>query len=111
MDNLNRLAQKTYNPNDVVFNAGVLVIDLEKWKSSGIRNKVLHWMELAVTDSFTRCCVNQPALNLAVHGIWEKLDQRWNFDPYFCDASHMEDAFIIHFAGDLKPWVKQDWDA
>lgn len=109
MKELNRLAQKQYNPLDPVFNAGVMVIDLEKWRANKVRSRVLHWIEMAAKNDITTCCLNQPALNLAIHDDWEALDQRWNFDPYFCDAGHVDDAFIVHFAGERKPWLKHDW--
>jgi lipopolysaccharide biosynthesis glycosyltransferase len=95
------------------FNAGVLVIDLERWRAQEIGRRSLdylagHRKEIYFWD--------QEALNAMLSGKWGELDTRWNWHPsldrlvapknrnpaYRSQTS--EDRWIVHFSGNLKPW-------
>lgn len=55
------------------FNTGILVLDLDKWRTEGLAQKVTRWA--VVSDG---CFLDQLALNLAFQGGWDHLDWRWN---------------------------------
>jgi lipopolysaccharide biosynthesis glycosyltransferase len=96
------------------FNAGVLLIDLRRWRRLGIGERALlfareHGERLAWSD--------QCALNLVLYDDWIELDRVWNFqsmdvahlvnghmrfDPV--DPARLSAARLVHFNGRSKPW-------
>ncbi|MBR8839335.1 MAG: glycosyltransferase family 8 protein [Stigonema ocellatum SAG 48.90 = DSM 106950] len=98
------------------FNAGVLVINLEKWRSENIGMKVIQYLEQ--NKDYIRWH-DQDGLNAVLAGTWGELDPRWNQVPSIYlkysswkDSPFLEDVykklshdpFIIHFASSNKPW-------
>ena len=57
------------------FNAGVLLIDLQRWRDEGISAQALAYLQAHPDTPFT----DQDALNVACDGRWLALDARWNF--------------------------------
>lgn len=87
------------------FNAGVLLIDLAKWRTERIPEKALEYLELYPHSAFS----DQDALNFACDSAWKKLDPRWNYYQIdlkkpVSDLSGGQRPGIIHFQGCLKPW-------
>lgn len=85
-------------PDDPYFNAGMLVADPIRWREEDMSNKVIQ----AIFDNMKS--VNYPdqyGLNVALHGNWLVLDQRWNA----FSALEIPDPFLIHFL-DIKPIFK-----
>ncbi len=89
------------------FNAGVLVMDLQKLRRRSFVRTTL--------DMVTRFGVNdQLAMNLYTKGEFEPLDSAWNVfaGQDACDSPH-----IVHWPGPKKPWNTNDvpfkrvWDA
>eukprot|EP00747_Dinoflagellata_sp_TGD_P195475 gnl/TRDRNA2_/TRDRNA2_64200_c1_seq1.p1 gnl/TRDRNA2_/TRDRNA2_64200_c1~~gnl/TRDRNA2_/TRDRNA2_64200_c1_seq1.p1 ORF type:complete len:191 (+),score=13.83 gnl/TRDRNA2_/TRDRNA2_64200_c1_seq1:2-574(+) len=83
------------------FNSGVLVYDLERWRSGNITRAILSWLELGAWD--------QLALNLPFQGgNFDRLSWRWNVQclgkwPLHpcCD----DEVDILHWTcGEEKPW-------
>jgi len=85
-------------PGSSYLNAGVLLIDLARWKDRDIGRRALEFA-LSFTD---RCKFrDQCALNKQLVDDWIPLDPRWNFyTPHF--PTHRT-AFIHHFPGH-HPW-------
>ncbi|MBX3300746.1 MAG: glycosyltransferase family 8 protein [Nitrospira sp.] len=86
------------------FNAGVLLINLERWRKERISEKALEYLVQYPLTPFA----DQDALNVACDGLWTKLDPRWNFHDH-CDKRilNMEPEQrpgVLHFAGPQKPW-------
>lgn len=93
------------------FNSGVLLLDLDLWRSEGIGRRAL---QLARTyhDRFRHW--DQDALNLALVGRWAPLHPRWNWRPDAFGFPAWNDVnpfrpggdggVIIHYAGADKPW-------
>ena len=105
------------------FNAGVLVIDVAKWRSSRVAERALEYA--ASGDSLL--WADQDALNAVVQD-WCELDFHWNVQPSAgdlfaaerqptpeaqprlhheggeLDHSVYRAARILHFAGPVKPW-------
>lgn len=86
------------------FNAGVLLIDLERWRSEQVSEKALEYLAGHPQSPFS----DQDALNVACDGRWKKLEQRWNFQDHArTSLAHLRPEHrpgIVHFVTDVKPW-------
>jgi lipopolysaccharide biosynthesis glycosyltransferase len=96
------------------FNAGVLLIDLRRWRERKIGERALtfareHRDRLRWSD--------QCALNLVLQDDWTVLDRSWNFQSFDVahvvnghmrfdrvDPKRLANARLIHFNGTSKPW-------
>jgi len=82
-------------------NAGVLVLDLDRWRAEGISGKLEAWVRRASGVKVARL-----ALNLEFHNGFDVLDWRWNvmglmaLPPQRC----LEQAHVLHWAETIKPW-------
>ncbi len=98
------------------FNAGVMVVNLDRWRTDGVESMVLTYVRRHIHRvTFW----DQEGLNAAVAGAWAGLDPRWNViaglsGRSFFRPEHLEpvvyrqvvqDPWILHFSGTLKPWV------
>jgi lipopolysaccharide biosynthesis glycosyltransferase len=107
------------------FNAGVLLIDLARYATSGAPERAQAFLAQKGDASIFN---DQDALNVALEGDVEFLDPRWNFNPDFAALAGdrplgaeleaalrlcRDDPWIVHFAG-LKPWEIKEapdrWD-
>jgi lipopolysaccharide biosynthesis glycosyltransferase len=97
-------------------NAGVLVINLDKWRAEGIAERIIGCIienpELPFPD--------QDATNLVLAGKWKELDPQWNQvhvvhflaspedSPYSLSKHQaaIENPHIIHYTTRPKPWGK-----
>ncbi len=87
------------------FNAGVLLIDLQRWRKERISEKALEYLNQYPQSPYS----DQDALNVACDGLWKKLDSRWNFQDFYEKKrlSNMIPAQlpgIVHFVCNPKPW-------
>jgi lipopolysaccharide biosynthesis glycosyltransferase len=101
------------------FNAGVLVINLEKWRSERIDSQLLEYLKNY--QDFIRWH-DQDALNGVLAGKWGELDPRWNQMPQIYSYSSWQDSpfsettynnivrdpYIIHFSSSSKPWNSRE---
>jgi len=96
------------------FNAGVLLIDLRRWRERKIGERALtfareHPDRLRWSD--------QCALNFVLHDDWTVLDRIWNFQSMDVahvvnghlrfdnvDPKRLANARLVHFNGSSKPW-------
>lgn len=97
------------------FNAGVLVINLQKWRTDNITAKAITYFQQ--NKDYVRW-VDQDVLNAVFAGQWGELDPRWNFQhtiysyPSWKESPFSEDVYndlirkpyIVHFVTELKPW-------
>ena len=99
------------------FNSGVLVINLEKWRTDNTGSKVIEYIEQN-RDSIR--WLDQDGLNGVLAEKWGELDPRWNQmhaiheysswreGPYaenvYNDVLHS--PYIVHFTTPPKPWQK-----
>lgn len=81
------------------FNAGVLLIDLKKWRSEKIGENGLDFgrTHYDIVDA-----QDQDILNALLKGKWKRLDDKWNQSQYLPDLN--EKQGIIHLIGQRKPW-------
>lgn len=101
-----------------MFNAGLLVIDTEKYDQKKIRQIGLKALsEDYKNESRKFIYVDQDVLNVTVYNDVVFLDDRWNFQWEFLwrlESVYDEyreryigtskNPWIIHYAGDKKPW-------
>jgi lipopolysaccharide biosynthesis glycosyltransferase len=82
-----------------------MVIDLALWRRDRITSRALDYVR-AYHDRV--CYLDQEGLNAVLSGLWSQLDPRWNHNVGVPDltggAPAESDAWIVHFAGNLKPW-------
>jgi lipopolysaccharide biosynthesis glycosyltransferase len=103
---------------DLNFNAGVLLMDLEAWRTHGLTEELLRYL----TDGRHLRAQDQEAINAVLAGRIGEMDPRWNqqaeifwegiqyhyeaFLPYR-DAVLEDvrvDPWIVHFSSQPKPW-------
>jgi lipopolysaccharide biosynthesis glycosyltransferase len=90
-----------FDPAMRYFNAGMLLIDMVKWRQMDILGK----FEQAITDgTLAKIYYDQDFLNLTFRENWLELHQFWNLhDPR---PSHMAlNPHLVHYTGDKKPWL------
>mmetsp|Transcript_62507 Transcript_62507/g.201603 ORF Transcript_62507/g.201603 Transcript_62507/m.201603 type:complete len:357 (+) Transcript_62507:102-1172(+) len=94
-------ARGFFTADSPTFNAGVLVLDLERWRSEGIERSLENWLKV------TRGTLSdQAALILEFQGRFDLLDWRWNmyqFNPLM-SKNCADEAHVLHYAGEEKPW-------
>jgi len=97
------------------FNAGVMVMDLNRFRNTGIIDAAKEFLE---QKKYQTVFVDQDGLNHVINGAFVRLDSRWNVlgnrsetDLNNADgeiaalaARGHSDPWIIHYAGPYKPW-------
>lgn len=80
------------------FNSGVLVCDLEAWRTHRVGERALAFARSAGSKLVLW---DQDALNATLVGDWLELPERWN--RWASSSGPLEDC-IIHFTMSPKPW-------
>lgn len=101
------------SPGTPYFNSGVLVADLERWRSERIGRRAIE-----VLRAHSPRWGDQCALNAVVAGRWHELARRWNLQTadvqgrglawamWRDDVEHaIADPAVIHFTERDKPWL------
>lgn len=100
------------------FNAGVLVIDTQKFEESRVREKCLKLLEEDYQRKERKLFyADQDALNIVLYENYFILDKKWNYQPMYLRwleevfeesrqeyISMQEKVSIMHFSGVQKPW-------
>jgi lipopolysaccharide biosynthesis glycosyltransferase len=103
------------NPDDPYLNAGVILIDIPRWKEKEVTARAFEY--LAVHKESTNL-FDQEALNAALGTDWLRISYRWNIITSVAGRSFLDtrllnwddyeasllDPCILHYAGTLKPW-------
>lgn len=106
-------------PQAEYFNAGIMVVNLDRWRADDVPRRVLEYLH---THAREVVYWDQEGLNAVLAGDWGALDPRWNqnagvagrsyYRPEHLDGETyqrvVEDPWIIHFSGNLKPWMLHD---
>lgn len=96
------------------FNAGLLVINMDKWRADNIGNRVIEFIRQNISYQPN----DQDALNAILAGRWGEIHPKWNqmpgvYDPAFKDRNPLppevyqellHQPCIIHFTNTPKPW-------
>lgn len=96
------------------FNAGVLVIDLDAWRTRQVQPRALDFL---ASNRDRILFHDQDALNAVLADDWKALDPRWNRMTHYWEQrrdgtlpfsqetiASLHDPFIVHFATGSKPW-------
>ncbi|WP_442482956.1 glycosyltransferase family 8 protein [Aeoliella sp. SH292] len=103
------------NPTGRYFNSGLLVMDIDLWRSEGFAEQVFRCLEEHREHVLWW---DQYALNVVFADRWHQLDPRWNQGSHVFvyptwEASPLtqqmfesvrHDPWIIHFCSPAKPW-------
>jgi lipopolysaccharide biosynthesis glycosyltransferase len=94
------------------FNAGVLVIDVAKWRNSDTTESLLRYVK---TNERILQMADQETLNAVLFDDWVELDYRWNWQipwrnyrngrvapPWVPDRTRQS---LVHFTTSEKPWL------
>lgn len=91
------------------FNAGILLIDLQRWREKRISEKALEYLKLFPFTPYS----DQDALNVACDGHWKALDAHWNHQGHrttrIADLSESQRPAILHFVSRDKPWKPESF--
>jgi lipopolysaccharide biosynthesis glycosyltransferase len=87
------------------FNAGVLLIDLSRWRSENIEGRL---SQILLQEQHRIRWWDQDVLNIAFQDRWQRLPVWNNTTSWVLKASSpeqcRENGVMIHFEGGLKPW-------
>lgn len=96
------------------FNTGVMVIDLQRWRSGEYTTKIVEWMELQKRMRIYELGSLPPFL-LVFAGNIAPVDHRWNQhglggDNFrgLCRDLHPGPVSLLHWSGKGKPWARLD---
>ena len=87
------------------FNAGILVIDLDRWRRHEVARRSIEYMARFPNSPYS----DQDGLNSACDRTWAAIDKRWNFQQHLRvridDLADHERPAIVHFITGKKPWL------
>ncbi|WP_417898475.1 glycosyltransferase family 8 protein [Bacillus haimaensis] len=85
------------------FNAGVLVINLKKWREHSITKQIIDFMNK--NQSIIRY-PSQDSMNAVLYDKWLQLEPKWNYQSkHLYNTDLRLEPSIIHYTGtDSKPW-------
>ena len=101
------------DPRTPYFNAGMMVIDVDAWRTERISHLALEYLK----KYHDRVCFwDQEALNAVLAGKWNPLEPRWNWSATLDrlsgnSANHRSVSTqerLVHFSGNIKPWLISD---
>jgi lipopolysaccharide biosynthesis glycosyltransferase len=110
-------AERGLSPKTKLFNSGVVVYDLKRYRKENVTPRILEYMAVNAKKVKQQ---DQAGLNALLVGDWTELDHRWNqgFDVLFYEfweiagysreewARVRDNPYILHFSGEKKPWQK-----
>lgn len=117
------------DPRGHYFNAGVLMIDLQRWRDINVGRRCLAHLASPLANG---TLADQEALNVVLAGHWEELHPRWNqqtpllahnrgVELLYSDETireARENPAVIHFLNRPKPWhrdcthpAREEWRA
>jgi lipopolysaccharide biosynthesis glycosyltransferase len=85
------------------FNAGIILIDLERWHEEDISNKAIQL--LTEEPERWKIAQDQDVLNVLTAGQVYWMDDGYNYRATFAD-SYDEHVKLVHYSGSPKPWTE-----
>ncbi|MDB2331070.1 glycosyltransferase family 8 protein [Alteromonas sp.] len=82
------------------FNAGVMVIDLAKWRERGTFVRLMHVHSSEVLWEYN----DQDVLNKVLDNDTQYLNGKYNAQTYTLSHHLVDTPVIVHFTGQEKPW-------
>lgn len=105
----NPLISSKFDPQACGWAFGMNVFDLIAWRKANVTGRYHYWQEQNTDRTIWKLGTLPPGL-LAFYGLTEPLDRRWHvlglgYDLNI-DSRLIESAAVIHFNGNMKPWLK-----
>jgi lipopolysaccharide biosynthesis glycosyltransferase len=91
-------------PGDLYINAGVLVMDLDKWRKENIAQQCMQWL---IENPTIATMMDQDALNYTLYKQKVFFDKKFNLNPIHDPPAKTLTEIpkrVLHFAGAIKPW-------
>lgn len=87
------------------FNAGVMLVDFERWSSNKVGDKALKYL----TEHPLTPYADQDALNVSLDCNWLPVSNQWNFQGHLTTRIRLmpEPPAIVHFITSAKPWLRE----
>lgn len=111
LDNYSRLG---YDQKYSYFNSGVLLINLDYWRTYYIQDKIVNYI---LINQNRLIFIDQDALNAVLHDQKKWLPFKWNMQDGFFRIKRkirkeawpeldeaIKDPIIVHYTGGKKPW-------
>ena len=86
--------------NEKYFNAGVMLMNLEKWRETNINKIIINFINEKKDQLESH---DQDAINSILYGKWLNLPSKYNTTNIMLDTHQTDDILIIHYTGQ-KPW-------
>lgn len=105
----NSIISSKFDPQACGWAFGMNIFDLVAWRKTNLTARYHYWQEQNSDRTLWKLGTLPPGL-LTFYGLTEPLDRRWHvlglgFDPNI-DNRLIESAAVIHFNGNMKPWLK-----
>ena len=97
------LGVKNINVTDKYFNAGVMLIDYEKWQLNNFHDKLIKKLK-DLKNNIVQW--DQDVLNSMLNGEYLELKEILNFKAATkTDKTNKSEVLMIHYMGSHKPWL------
>lgn len=105
----NPVISSKYDPQACGWAFGMNVFDLIAWKKANVTARYHYWQQQNGDRTLWKLGTLPPGL-LSFYGLTEPLDRRWHvlglgYDTNI-DNRLIESAAVVHFNGNMKPWLK-----
>ncbi|MED6132691.1 Hexosyltransferase gaut11 [Stylosanthes scabra] len=105
----NTIISSKFDPQACAWAFGMNIFDLVAWRKANVTAKYHYWLEQNADGTLWKLGTLPPGL-LSFYGLTEPLDRRWHvlglgYDLNI-DNRLIESAAVIHFNGNMKPWLK-----
>jgi lipopolysaccharide biosynthesis glycosyltransferase len=96
------------DPDEVYFNSGVVLIDLQRWRDQRCWERAYAFIERHARQLRF---MDQDALNFVCAGRIKEISPRWNFQTHYLGLGLEREIAprIIHYVDILKPWRDPEW--
>ncbi|WP_303849710.1 glycosyltransferase family 8 protein [Seleniivibrio woodruffii] len=109
LKNKEHLSRFGIDPESDYFNAGVMLVNLKKWREEGLTKKL---MTFALERRHDILWWDQDVLNILLHEKWKKLHPKFNFIWEIMESNSadkeireaQEKPVIVHYTRSVKPW-------
>ncbi|EPS66373.1 hypothetical protein M569_08404, partial [Genlisea aurea] len=100
---------KNFDPNACGWAYGMNIFDLEEWKKKDITGIYHKWQNMNEERVLWKLGTLPPGL-MTFYGLTHSLSKSWHvlglgYNPSV-DKSEIENAAVIHYNGNMKPWLE-----
>ncbi|MDC0471636.1 hypothetical protein OAN51_01250 [Acidimicrobiia bacterium] len=90
------------NLSENYFNAGLMIINYEKWINDQVGGELLEIMN----KNYSKIVFwDQDVLNLYINGAYLELDEKLNYYSQYVLNNLEDKKYLIHYVGSKKPWL------